>query len=251
MRLDVPVDVARAQQQWQTVVDAFAHSGLTVHQVAPLATCEDMVFTANPSFTGIDARGVRRCVASRMRFESRQPEVLPQIESLHRLGYTSAPALADSVAFEGGGDAVWDFERRTIYLGIGPRTDSAAAAYLEKIYGAQVIPLKLKTERFYHLDTALAVLDDEVCILYPGAFDDASCAVLSERFPNAIEVGEDEANRMACNAARAGGNAVLIDEQCVATIRELRKRGYDVAALDTSEFMKSGGSVYCMKQYVY
>ncbi|MFN2529174.1 MAG: dimethylarginine dimethylaminohydrolase family protein [Candidatus Baltobacteraceae bacterium] len=251
MRPGTPVDAARAQRQWQAVVDAFARSGLAIHELAPVQGCEDMVFTANPAFTGIDARGVRRSIASRMRYPSRRPEVFAQIEYLSSLRYESAPSISGSIGFEGGGDAVWDFERNVIYLGVGPRTDAAIAPLLEKIYGVDVIPLILKTDRFYHLDTALAILDDQSAILYPAAFDDASYAALGRRFSAPIEVDEAEANRMACNAAKAGGNTVVIDASAATTIAQLSLRGYRVEAVDTSEFMKSGGSVYCMKQYIF
>lgn len=251
MRPGVPVDAARAQQQWQSVVDAFARSGLAIHELSPLHGCEDMVFTANPAFTGIDSHGVWRSIAGRMRYSSRQREVIAQIEYLSSVGYKTEPPIADSIGFEGGGDAVWDFERRVIYLGVGPRTDATVVPLLEKIYGAEVIPLVLKTERFYHLDTALAIVDGETAILYPGAFDDASVAELRRRFFAAIEVNEAEANRMACNAAKGGGNTVIIEAAAATTIAQLSLRGYRVEAVDTSEFMKSGGSVYCMKQYVF
>jgi len=247
----MPVDFTRAQQQWQCVVDAFARSGLAIHELAPVQGCEDMVFTANPAFTGIDARGVRRLVASRMRYPSRQREVAAQVEYLSALGYETAPAVADSTGFEGGGDAVWDFERNAIYLGIGPRTDATIVPVLEDIYGVKVLPLVLKTDRFYHLDTALSIVDGETAIFYPGAFDGVSQAALRRRFSTAIEVDETEANRMACNAAKGGGNTVVIDASAATTIAQLSLRGYRVEAVDTSEFMKSGGSVYCMKQYVF
>lgn len=251
MREDNPVDRARALQQWQGVADAFTRSGLAVAVLAPLAACEDMVFTANPAFTGLDVRGERRAVASNMRFASRRPEVAPQIDYLTSIGYAQGARLAPGVAFEGGGDAVWDSSGARVFLGAGPRTDAAAGAVLEQTFGAQIIPLTLSTERFYHLDTALAVLDAETAILYPGAFDDASYATLLQHFPKAIEVDEPEANRMACNAAKGGGNSVIIDSGARDTIAILQARGYDVAAVPTSEFMKSGGSVYCMKQYLF
>lgn len=251
MRQGVPVDRELAREQWKGVVDAFNRSGLPVAVLAPLVGCEDMVFTANPAFTGLDARGERRYVASNMRFASRRAEVAPQLEYLASIGYTQGAQLADGIAFEGGGDALWDTRGARIFLGAGPRTDAAAATVLQHTFGAEIIPLTLSTERYYHLDTALAVLDDDTAIVYPGAFDDASCATLLQHFPKAIQVDESEANRMACNAAKGGGNTVIIDSGATSTIAALQDRGYDVAAVPTSEFMKSGGSVYCLKQYVF
>jgi len=44
---------------------------------------------------------------------------------------------------------------------------------------------------------------------------------------------------------------LLIERSAERTIEVLRKAGYFVVRVDTSEFLKSGGTVYCMKQYLY
>jgi len=54
----------------------------------------------------------------------------------------------------------------------------------------------------------------------------------------------------ACNACSIAGT-VIIEQSAVRTIQELRDRGFTVVPVDTSEFLKSGGSVYCMKQYLF
>ncbi len=245
-----PVDRGLALRQWQTLRDAFEASGLEIREIEPLPGAEDMVFTANPAFTGLDRAGNRRAVESRMHYASRQSEVAAQIGALRDMGYDIAQ-LPPGIQFEGGGDAVWHLGGNVIFLGIGPRSDSGAIAVLEKTFEVEVVPLRLKTERFYHLDTAFAMLDDATALVYPDAFDAASYCELSRRCARLIEVGEVEAGRMACNASRAGNNVVIIDSSASGTISELRTRGYDVATVDTSEFVKSGGSVYCMKQYVF
>jgi N-dimethylarginine dimethylaminohydrolase len=40
---------------------------------------------------------------------------------------------------------------------------------------------------------------------------------------------------------------VLIQRGCAVTNERLRAAGYEVRELDTDEFLKSGGSVFCMK----
>lgn len=244
------VDLQRAHEQWNALVAAFEQSGMPVHRVEPVAGCEDMVFTANPAFTGRDRAGRRVAVTGRMRYESRRREVEPQGRRLRDLGYEVIEAPQD-LAFEGGGDAVWHPSGDAIFLGVGPRTGANAAPFLERVFGVDVIPLRLSTERFYHLDTALCALDEHTAIAYPAAFDSDDLAAIRSRFADCIEVDEDEALRMACNAARAGGKGVIIERSAHPTAAALRSRGYDVVEVDTSEFMKSGGSVYCMKQYLF
>ena len=56
---------------------------------------------------------------------------------------------------------------------------------------------------------------------------------------------------LACNAAAFPGGAVVIDRRAERTIRALGRRGFRVTEVDTGEFLKSGGSVFCMKQLLF
>ena len=87
--------------------------------------------------------------------------------------------------------------------------------------------------------------------MYAPAFSARSVEALREGFPDLIEVNEREATEFfACNATACLGRTVLIQEGADETAAELESRGFDVVRVQTREFMKSGGSVYCMKAYV-
>jgi N-dimethylarginine dimethylaminohydrolase len=60
-------------------------------------------------------------------------------------------------------------------------------------------------------------------------------------------VEESEAELFACNAAAFFGDTVVIQRGAARTTAELAQRGFDVREVETGEFMKSGGSVFCMK----
>jgi len=61
-------------------------------------------------------------------------------------------------------------------------------------------------------------------------------------------VPEKEASgKMACNAASFFGKTVVIQKGAETTVGKLRTSGFEVIEVETSEFMKSGGSVYCLK----
>ncbi|MBV9057460.1 MAG: hypothetical protein JO078_09840 [Candidatus Eremiobacteraeota bacterium] len=246
----IPVDHVRANAQWSATVEAFRTAGMTIRELAPLEGCEDMVFTANPAFTGLDKDGRRRAVSSRMRHASRRPEVMPQVQSLVEAGYNVTECPKD-IGFEGSGDAIWHPGGDIIFLGIGSRTDAAAGPVLEETFDVPAVPVRLAAERFYHLDTALWPIDETLAVVYPAAFDADDLSAITARFPRVIEVDEREAARMACNGATAGNRNAIIHSEATRTIARLKDLGYDVAAVDTSEFIKSGGSVYCMKQYLY
>ena len=72
-----------------------------------------------------------------------------------------------------------------------------------------VVSLELVDPRFYHLDTALAVLDDTTIAFYPPAFSDESQATLRELFPDAIEVTSADAYVLGLNVVSDGLNVVM------------------------------------------
>ena len=74
-----------------------------------------------------------------------------------------------------------------ILAGTGFRTSVESHAELAEVTGREVVTLRLVDPRFYHLDTALAVLDpagaDANIAFLPLAFDDASRAELAPPLP--------------------------------------------------------------------
>jgi N-dimethylarginine dimethylaminohydrolase len=251
MTMETPVDRDKARQQWLTLRQTFEASGLQVHECTPLLGAEDMVFTANPAFAGRNRNGDKVAVASRMKHPSRNVEVPAIIERLTQLGYAVDVTIPPSVCFEGGGDAVWHPGQNVLFAGYGWRSDAASHSILERVFEAEIVPLRLVDERFYHLDTALCAIDSDTALIVDEAFDKGGLEELQRRFKRLLRVDMNEALSMAANAAAGADGSVIIDCAAQMTIEMLQSRGYQLRTVDTSEFRKSGGSVYCMKQYLY
>jgi N-dimethylarginine dimethylaminohydrolase len=241
------VNSTAALAQWQTLRATFESCGVTTHAVAALPQCEDMVFTANASFNGRRAGGTRICVPSRMAFASRQPEVEVHRTWFAAHGYRIVELPPSVERFEGAGDALWHPGRALIWAGTGPRTVSAAQEALAQIFEVPVFALEPSDPRFYHLDTCFCAVSERTAIVFPQAFTEESMALVRRVFEDVIEVDEAEAELFACNAAAFFGKVVVIQRGASRTIAALRERGFDVREVETAEFMKSGGSVFCMK----
>jgi N-dimethylarginine dimethylaminohydrolase len=240
------VDRPRARQQWDALAETFRAIGLEVETLEPTPGCEDMVFTANPSFTGVSRRGKKVCVLSRMRHESRQREVEAHRKWFSAHGYD---VIESPVLFEGGGDAVWHPGRRVLWGGHGQRSVPEVYPFLAMVFGVEALTLELKTD-FYHLDTCFCPLDPKTVLLYPKAFTRAGITLIRRNFKRVIEADEAEArDRFACNAL-VSGKHVVIQRGSTALEEKLRKAGFEVHPVETGEFLKSGGSVYCMKQFL-
>jgi N-dimethylarginine dimethylaminohydrolase len=234
MSPDKPVDRDRALAQWEKLRDLYLGLGHTVELIEPLDGLPDMVFAANGA-TVVDGR----VLAARFRNEERAAEGPAYARWFRDRGFASVhePQWVN----EGEGDYL--ATDRWILAGTGFRTDPRSHQEAQEFFGRPVIGLTLTDPRFYHLDTALAVLGDEI-MYNPAAFSEGSRAVLRELFPDAITASAHDAEVFGLNAVCDGRNVVL-PETATGLIARLRERGYEPHGVDLSELLKAGGSVKC------
>jgi N-dimethylarginine dimethylaminohydrolase len=197
-----------------------------------------MVYTANGGFI-ID--GV--AYGAKFRFQERVPEGPAFMEWFRDNGFD----VVDPVEVnEGEGDFLLVGD--TILAGTGFRSDSTSHEELGRIYGREVVTLRLVNPSFYHLDTAIAVLDpapgQEHIAYLPSAFDEASVALLQQRYPDAIIVNETDAAVLGLNSYSDGYN-VVIASRAADFERQLREHGYNPIGVDLSELLLGGGGVKC------
>jgi N-dimethylarginine dimethylaminohydrolase len=141
----------------------------------------------------------------------------------------------------------------TVLAGTGFRSTGDSHRELREVFGKEVLSLTLVDPRFYHLDTAISVLDPvegpgavaKANIAYlPGAFDEAGQQLLAERFPDAIRVSDDDGAVFGLNSASDGLN-VLISPRAKGFEAQLRERGYNPVLIDLSELLLGGGGIKC------
>lgn len=136
----------------------------------------------------------------------------------------------------------------TIFAGSGFRSDRQPVRQLHRVYGRDVVSLKLVDPRFYHLDTAFAVLDSaggpQSVAYLPDAFDRTSRRTLARRFPDAITVSEQDALVLGLNCFSDGRN-VVVASQATGFARDLAAAGYRPHPVDMSELLLGGGGVKC------
>ncbi len=238
-----PTDTDKAVRQWQALYDTYIELGHDVQLIDPIEGLPDMVYTANGGFL-ID--GV--AYGAKFRFEERVPEGPAFMEWFAANGFR----VADPVEVnEGEGDFLLVGD--VILAGTGFRSTGDSHREIGEVFGKEVVSLTLVDPRFYHLDTAIAVLDpvegsggvERANIAYlPGAFDAHSQAVLAERFPDAIHVSDADGAVFGLNSSSDGRN-VIISPRATGFERQLRERGYHPIAVDLSELMLGGGGIKC------
>lgn len=239
-----------AMRQWHLMRDAFERCGVAVQLIEPAPDCEDMVFCANQTLVGRGPDGGLLCLLSNMKHSSRQREVPAFARWFGERGYR-VESLTTKAVFEGSGDAIWHPGRGLIWGGHGYRTQPEAYEEISRRFDVPVLRLRLTHEHFYHLDTCFCAIDERTALVHPRGLAPEALEMVRAVFDDVIEAPDPEALiGMACNACALRGRSVVIQAGNATTTAALRSRGFDVVEVDTSEFMKSGGSVFCMKMYL-
>ncbi|MEU6234032.1 dimethylargininase [Kitasatospora sp. NPDC047058] len=230
-----PTDTALALRQWEHLYRLYRRLGHTVELIDPLPGLPDMVYTAN----GATVLNGRALVAT-FRHPERAAESEAYQEWFRAHGYREVHQAGH--VNEGEGDHL--VAGRRVLAGTGFRTDPAAHAEARALFGVQVLSLTLVDPRFYHLDTALAVLDDDHVMYYPAAFSPDSQALLRSLYPDAILAERADAEVLGLNAV-SDGRHVLLPETAKALAVRLAAHGYEPVPVDVSELLKGGGGAKC------
>lgn len=234
MHPENPTDTSKALEQWSHLYETYHRLGVMVHLIDPVEGLPDMVYAANG---GLVVDGV--AYSAKFRHSERAPEADHYATWFAENGYTPAPALEVN---EGEGDFLPVGEM--ILAAHGFRSDLTSHRELEDVYGKEVVSLRLVRPDFYHLDTALAVLDDRTISYLPSAFDEPSQHMLASLFPDAIIAEEEDAAWLGLNLF-SDGRSVVMAAQATGLAQSLRARGFDVYGVDMSELLLGGGGVKC------
>ncbi|MCU1300135.1 MAG: hypothetical protein JWQ87_419 [Candidatus Sulfotelmatobacter sp.] len=252
----LPVDRQKAQRQWEALRSALEQAGCEVETITPVAGLEDMVFAANQVFVGFHDNIGKFIVPSRMVHDSRQREVPFYVDWYRQRGYkiieVDLGTGQGNDRLEGHGDLLWQPDWSRIYAGYGFRSTSSGVEKFRDAMsklGIPVVPLELVDPHCYHLDTCFCPLNNEAVLIYPGAYAPESLVTLRGLWKRIHELTADEAHKFMGNGIVANGRYLTpyVSPRLEAI---LRQEGLSPVILDTSEFEKSGGSLFCMKAFL-
>ncbi|MGW5850305.1 dimethylargininase [Streptomyces sp. NPDC055254] len=233
-----PVDLPLAHAQWEDLRDRYRALGHTVETLVPDPALPDMVFAANGALV-VDGR----VLGARFAHPERAPEAEIHLDWFRTHGFRDVHEPSHINEGEG------DFAVTATYLlaGRGFRSSPLSHDEAQEFFGRPVIGLDLVDPRYYHLDTALSVLDGDEIMYYPPAFSPGSRAVLARLFPDALIADGADAAALGLNAV-SDGRHVLLPQAAAGLLAPLRDRGFEPIPMDLGELLKGGGSVKCCTQ---
>jgi N-dimethylarginine dimethylaminohydrolase len=239
MRPGIPVDRDLAMAQWDTLRRTYLDLGHRVDLLDPVPGLPDMVYAANGATV---VGGV--VLGARFRHRERAAEAIAHREWFRAAGFTRV--VEPEFVNEGEGDLLVLGSRAgaVVLAGAGFRTDPRAHAEAAGVLGRPVVSLELVDPCYYHLDTAMAVLDEDTIAWLPEAFTAGSQAVLRERFPDALVADPADAAVLGLNAV-SDGRHVVLPVEATRLSAELAVRGFVPVPVEMSELRKGGGGPKC------
>ena len=241
-------DPEGAQAQHAAFVNVLREAGARLLPVPFIHAAFDSVFTKDAAIL-TEHRGVRLALLSRFEGAERRREETVRGRHYEAMGFSvmGAPPLPLE-----GGDVV-RVKNGPVLLGYGQRSRRAAAPVLESFLDREVLPLELVDPWLYHLDTALAALDDGTILCCREAFTNQGLQRLMQH-PAVKEIHfipRVEACRFALNLVQLGRTIVTGTPKVPVLNRLLQARGFRVRSVDLSQFHLAGGSAACLVSEVH
>jgi N-dimethylarginine dimethylaminohydrolase len=235
-----------AEQQWGALQRTLLTQGAAIEFVDPKPDLPDLVFTANAAVV-LDGKAL----LARFRHPERQceePIFGATFQALQaRAQIDAVVEMPEGLWLEGAGDCIWDRQRRSFWMGFGPRSHCGAAHVVADVFGVECVALELADPSFYHLDTAFCPLPSGDVIYYGHAFTPPARFTIEERVApeRRIELEPGDAMNFAANAVPLNG-CIVLSSCSDALSRKLEERGLTVITTPLDAFLRSGGSACCL-----
>ena len=224
-----PIDAGRAALQHRVYCEALRACGARVVTLPRVDELPDSVFVEDTAIVLDEV-----AVLTRPGVESRRGEVgliEQEVARLRPVVKVEAPATLE------GGDVMR--VGRRLYVGLSPRTNEEGAEALRRLaapHGYEV--LTVEPRGCLHLKSGCSALDDETVLVNPEWVD-------ARAFRECEVVAVNAAEPFAANVLRVG-DSVCVSAAFPRTAALLASRGYEVRAVDVSEFAKAEGALTCM-----
>ena len=235
------VNNEKAIQQWQFLKNQLEKLGANITTIMGHANWPDLVFCANAGIIHDNS-----VVLSNFKHTQRRGEKEIFKAWFKQNDYTVLE-LPEDIIFEGRGDC-FVFKNKYLIGGYGKRSDRISIEKAADLLELIPVPVKLQDDRFYHLDTCLSIIDNNLAIYYPPAFELNIVDLFTPiGLTDLIPVSTADALAFACNSITLNHTLLLPEMDHNPTFeKKLNSLGYQLQSIPMSEFLKSGGATRCL-----
>ena len=237
-----PINKQKSQQQYDKLKETYNTLGIKYFELPPEKDLPDQVFT-----TDIGHAEGKIFIRASFKYKERRKEADIAESFFKKKGY-KIYALPQKVYFEGG-DFIKSGDK--YFFGWGKRSSHDAIFYLEKALDAEIIPIELPDDYFYHLDTCFAPISDSIAVANLGALTKEGISTLKKHFPKIIPTNDQDNQMMACNLIAVDKNAILTQGISKDLKKNLTPYLDLIGTVPMGEYLKGGGSIHCVSFEIF
>jgi dimethylargininase len=238
-------DVAAARAEHEAFSALLEEAGAEVVVSEHDAGNPDAIYTYDPTLVGVE--GAVLLLPGK---EGRRGEPAATVAPLEAAGVPVVGRVELPATVEGG-DTVW-LDERTLLVGIGYRTNSAALDALTAVFpGVELISFDLPhwngAGEVMHLMSFLSPLDRDLALVYPRIAPTRLMWLLAERGIRVVDVPDEEFETQGPNVLALGPRRALALEGNDETRRRMERAGVDVVTYRGDEISRKGdGGPTCL-----
>jgi N-dimethylarginine dimethylaminohydrolase len=239
-----PVEVAKARDEHNAMVEVYRSQGVEVQFVEPELPCQpNLMFCAD-----LFAMTPQGAILARPASTVRAAEERWVARKLAELGIPILKTLTGTSTFEGA-DLMW-IDEKTAMIGRGLRTNDAAIAQIETLLAEIGIELIAVDSPFgiMHFMSLLRIVDRNLAICWPRRTPHRTVRVLQERgyevmFP---PFADDPASYRGINFVTLGPRRILMVGGVPSVQDYFEEMGVECLTTPTDELTKAAGNVGCL-----
>lgn len=239
------IDLDRAQEQHDKLVDVYRSAGVTVHFL------DESPFIGPNSYFCRDlfAMTPLGAIIGRPASSVRAGEERSVAATLARLGVPIIHTIYGDALFEGADVAV--ISPDLVFIGEGARTNRKGADQVRQLFlamGFGQVELVQLNYGCGHLDGVLNIVSNDLAILYPSQVSYCVWETLRNHGFRIISLPDQHEAQigMAINMVPLSPGRVVIPAGNRKTSRLLEEHAVECIEVDVSELMKGGGAIHCM-----
>ncbi len=242
------VNIPRAMAQYKRIVRLLGALEVPVVEIHPVPNCQDQTYTANVAVAIFPY-----IVIANYKAPGRSCEEEPAKAFFHNLGYKT---IQPQTKFEGEAD-LKKFKDGVYFGGYGKFSDRLSFDWIAQKTGVEIIPLQEISDKLYHLDCSLFVLDEQNILVNRDGLAPESFKRL-EKLANIVVIPPDICATGCTNAVKIPGNKrILLSGMFFPEEKKYQKSmdwmnetfdkfNYTVLFMDIDEPDKSGADISCM-----
>jgi N-dimethylarginine dimethylaminohydrolase len=238
------VDLGRAREEHQAMVEAYRSAGVEVHAVEPDLPCApNLMFCADLLVMTPHGAILARPASTVRAGEERQVA-----RKLAALGIPILATLTGNATFEGA-DLMW-LDEKTAMIGRGLRTNDVAILQIGNLLSGLGIELIAVDMPFgsMHFMGMLRIVDRDLAICWPRRTPHRCVIQLRELGYQVIfpDFHDDQASYRGINFVTLGPRRILMVAGLTSLQDEFEKLGIDCLTCPTDELSRAAGNVGCL-----